>query len=82
MLNEGAIYMLRRDKQHRPVHYYNINVMKTYSQEKLELMPEVVVHMLNFCHNHCLVPGRVEQWLLVVDLDNVGMSEVPVTALK
>lgn len=38
--------------------------------------------MLTYANRHLLVPGRVEQWLVVIDLENVGFSEIPVNALK
>ncbi len=38
--------------------------------------------MLTFCHQHCTLPGKVEQWLVIMDLDGVALSQIPVNALR
>lgn len=38
--------------------------------------------MLQFITNKCCIPGKVENWLIIMDLDGVGFSEIPVTAMR
>ena len=83
MLNDGGIYINNgRDKSHRSICIYNVNIIKNYSYEKIELMHEAVMHMLQFVVDHCCLPSKVENWIVIMDLDGVGLNEIPVTALK
>jgi hypothetical protein len=53
--------MHRRDKSFRPVHYYNINILKGVEYERLQdVYGEAVLQLLAHTHDHCMVPGRVE----------------------
>lgn len=45
-------------------------------------MTDSVLHMLTYCTQQLFVPGRVEQWLIVLNLENVALTSIPVNALK
>ena len=82
LLNDGGIYINCRDKAHRCVCIYNVNIIKGYSYERIELMHEAVLQMLQFVSNHCCLPSKAENWILLMDLEGVGLNEIPVTALR
>jgi hypothetical protein len=37
--------------------------------------------ILRFSIDHMMVPGRVEQWNIIIDLNGVWWTELPVTFL-
>jgi|LauGreDrversion4_2_1035121.scaffolds.fasta_scaffold874919_2 hypothetical protein len=73
--------MYQRDKHHRPVCYYDVDKLKDL-QDKPAVMTDSILHMLNYAMEHLLVPGHVEQWITIINLENVALTSIPVTALK
>ena len=40
------------------------------------------MQMLAYSSEHCTLPGKVEQWLVIMDLDGVALNQIPVSALR
>ena len=82
-IQKGPIYFRGRDKSFRPVVVYNMNVIKTMcaTEEDQNLIEAIVNFQHTYCLEHFLIPGQVEQWMIICDLDGVGLSEIPVRAM-
>ena len=82
VLNSGAMYTLGRDKWYRPIIHFNINVVKNIvpdEQARIDLTDAVEVFLTHLLKNHML-PSKVEQWCIIIDLDGCGWTELPVRA--
>jgi hypothetical protein len=38
--------------------------------------------MLEYIKNNLFLPGQVENWVILIDLDNLGLMNVPYKSLK
>jgi len=81
LLKEGLVYLAGRDKQFRPVFVINV--------EKLDMKK---MSMDDFCdtlcalcavlEEYCFVPGKVENWVIIIETNNVGMWSFPFKILQ
>ena len=75
-LNKGYAYIYRRDRHFRPVFYININKLK-----KIKSDPETLIaissFIIQFVITRALVPGKIENWVTVIDFKGVGLTEIP-----
>ena len=80
-LNKGYSYVYRRDNAFRPIFIINVGKLK-----KLKIDTEMCIHMSTFLIQWLitrgLVPGRVENWITIMDMKGVGLTEVPKKLLK
>ena len=52
--------------------------MKASSNE----MQQANLFLYDWIVKEMLVPGRVEQWMVILDFDNVGVTQIPVKQMK
>jgi hypothetical protein len=76
ILNSGFIYIHGRDNRFRPIYvispkYYN---SKPYSVNDWR---NSVVFLMEYCINFMLIPGQIENWNIVCDLDKVSLWSIP-----
>lgn len=80
-LNKGYSYVYRRDNCFRPIFIINVGKLK-----KLKIDTELCIHMSTFMIQwlitRALVPGKVENWITIMDMKGVGLTEVPKKLLK
>ena len=80
-LNKGYSYVYKRDNSFRPIFIINVAKLK-----KLKVSTDLVVHMstfmIQFLSTRALIPGKVENWITIMDMKNVGLTEVPKKLLK
>ncbi|OMJ72001.1 hypothetical protein SteCoe_29678 [Stentor coeruleus] len=81
LLNSGFIYFHGRDHRFRPLLVLNI--------EKLDLVNNTVIDycnllcfLLEFAIQKLLLPGQIENWIVITDLNNKGLSDLPISSLK
>ena len=80
ILNYGFIYMYGRDMHFRPI----IIVEVKKSSELLdklgytfEELSQSMLFFMNYIVNYILLPGQIENWILICDLKDVGISKLP-----
>lgn len=80
-LNMGIFYGYKRDKGSRPVLVLNVERMVT-SGIDLEIIMNMVNYFLNFVITKCMIPSRIENSTVIVDMNNVGITQIPKTLLQ
>jgi CRAL/TRIO domain len=80
-LNKGYCYVYKRDKCFRPVFVLDVAKLK---QCKIphETVLQMSTYFIQFLINRALIPGRVENWVSIVDMKGVGITEVPKNLMK
>ena len=80
-LNKGFCYVHRRDRSHRPIFVLEVGRLK-----KAKITPELALQMstyfVQFLITRVLVPGKVENWVAIVNMKDVGITEVPKKLMK
>ena len=71
-----------RDKWYRPAFIMDGAIMAELVKSSPELVtPEafqdLYVFMFNYCEKVLFLPGQIEQWITICDLNNMGISAMP-----
>ncbi|CAD8176178.1 unnamed protein product [Paramecium octaurelia] len=80
-LKAGIIYIQGRDHSYRPIivlNAYKVN----FNEMSLEQYLKGLTYFLQVVVNDMMVPGRVENWVILIDLDYKGMIGLQINALK
>ena len=58
--------------------------MKKLIKANMELsdLETIACYYFDYLINNFLLPGHVENWILIVDMKEVGITELPVSKLK
>jgi len=71
----------KRDKSFRPIFVLDVARLK-----KAKISPEQALNMstffVQFLITRVLVPGKVENWTAIVNMKDVGITEVPKKLMK
>lgn len=80
-LNLGFIYVAKRDNKGRPVIVLNVERL---IQSNVELEPIISVcdYLMTFTIEKLMVPGLIETLIMIVDLNNVGATSIPLNKVK
>lgn len=70
-LSSGALYWHGRDRMCRPCLVVRIGRMSELIKEP-ERCVKLVIYVLEYGIRHAMVPGRVENWVVVVDFQNAA----------
>ena len=77
----GILYTLGRDRSHRPVVIINGEKIAKRNVQPEELL-RLSYFVLEYVRTRLLVPGKVETWLILLDLANVSLTQMPTSALE
>ena len=79
ILNSGLVYMHGRDCHFRPI-------IVVEAERAIELMDKMgytfeelsqaLLFFMNYIVNYMLVPGQIENWFLICDLKNIGVTKM------
>ena len=79
ILNYGFLYMYGRDVHFRPI----IVVEVKKSSELLDKLKytfdelsQAMIFFMNYIVNYILLPGQIENWILICDLKDVGIGKI------
>ena len=81
ILQSGFLYVCGRDVKHRPILILNVRKM-------VEVQPEIdelnlaTAFFCQFVVKKLLIPGLVENWIMIIDLNDVGMTSLPVKKVQ
>jgi len=70
-LKKGLMYWHGRDRQHRPCLVWRLSKITEFNKVSAT---RLVLFVLEYAIRFCLIPGRVETWTLLVDLEDVGLG--------
>ena len=78
LLNSGFMYVYGRDHHFRPIIIVSIKMVKNVIHQKysFEEINESIVYLMNYIIKYILVPGQIENWIVFVDFEDVGLSDI------
>lgn len=79
LLNSGFLYVYGRDHHFRPIIIVSIKTcVKLISKKEyvFEDISEAILYLLNYILKYIFIPGQIENWIILVDFKDVGLSEV------
>jgi hypothetical protein len=82
LLNSGFCYIFKRDKRLRPIVCMHASVLKTFDARDLDAMTGAVDHMITYILSKTCIRGKAESMVLIVDVSNIGLTEIPFGPLK
>jgi len=71
-LKKGFMYWHGRDKQCHPCLVWKLGRVTQFKTKEAAI--RICLFVMEYGVRYAMVPGRVENWILVVDLSNVGLS--------
>ena len=79
ILNYGFIYMYGRDMHFRPVIIVEVN-KSCELMDKLKYtfdeLNQAMIFFVNYIVNYILLPGQIENWIMICDLKSVGVGKL------
>ena len=80
-LNKGFAYIYRRDRSYRPLFVMNVNKLKNTKADH-ETLINMSSFVIQFIISRALVPGKVENWVTIIDMKGVGITEIPKSLIQ
>ncbi|EGR29784.1 hypothetical protein IMG5_148650 [Ichthyophthirius multifiliis] len=76
-LTSGIIYLHGRDSRFRPIMVLNAYKLdfKQFEEDKMILY---ISYFLEVVINNMLLPGQVENWVIILDFNNTGLFSLPI----
>jgi hypothetical protein len=81
VLNTGAIYIHGRDHRYRPLLVLNIARLDLVCHTVAEYQA-LICFLLEFMTKKMMLPGQVENWVVITDLAKRSLFDLPITELK
>ena len=78
LLNSGFMYVHGRDHHFRPVIFVTIKVVKNILGKKYNFddINKSIIFLMNYVMKYLLIPGQIENWIIFVDFDGVGITDL------
>ena len=81
-LNSGNLYYLyRRDRSFRPIFIIPVKKLSKAGIKQDELI-HITCFFLQFVISRAMVPGQIENWVVIFDVKGIGMLNVPKKLIK
>mmetsp|Transcript_70981 Transcript_70981/g.82631 ORF Transcript_70981/g.82631 Transcript_70981/m.82631 type:complete len:412 (+) Transcript_70981:14-1249(+) len=80
-LQKGIVYFFGRDCRMRPILVMNGHLMNPKYVD-IDIFIESLTFLLEYVIRELLLPGQIENWHVVGDLNGCGITELPISALK
>jgi len=82
LTHHGFIYFFRRDKFYRPICVVNVAKIKAMSAEEVDNIVPAVNFLMTYVFTKVTIPGKAETSISIIDLNGVGMTSLPIGALR
>ena len=78
LLNSGFMYVHGRDHHFRPLIFFKIKVVKNILGKNYNFddINKSIIFLMNYILKYLLIPGQIENWIIFVDLDGVGFTDL------
>ena len=78
LLNSGFMYVFGRDSGFRPIIVVSIKTIKVILSQNysFEDINKAIIYLMNYIIKYLLIPGQIENWIVFVDFDDVGISDI------
>jgi len=80
-LDKGYLYVHGRDHKFRPIIVFNVSLLDIKAFD-CDLMIDALTFFLEFIIANLLLPGQIENWIFILDLNGMGLSTLPLNPLK
>ena len=74
--DSGIFYICNRDKWFRPVIVLDLGKLFKSEIEEEDIL-RYTIFMIEWIIKNALVPGRVENWFVIIDCANLGFAKIP-----
>ncbi|CAD8156730.1 unnamed protein product [Paramecium pentaurelia] len=75
LLKQGVIYMHGRDNRFRPI--LVVNARKVAGIKEIDLLLQSMTVFLDYILSNCMLPGQIENWIVIMDLGGLGIMGLP-----
>ena len=78
LLNSGFMYVHGRDHHFRPIIIVSIKIIKKLLSEDYSFddINQSIIYLMNYIIKYLLIPGQIENWIVFVDFDEFGISDI------
>ena len=78
LLNSGFLYVHGRDRHFRPIIIVAVKMVKVIISQNYTFddISRAIIYLTNYAIKYLLIPGQIENWIVIVDFDNVGLSDI------
>ena len=78
LLNSGFMYVHGRDYHFRPIIVVSIKQVKIVLSENYNFqdLNKSIFYLMNYIIKYLLIPGQIENWIVFVDFEDVGISDL------
>lgn len=81
VLQSGAIYIHGRDHRYRPLLVLNVERMNL-TRHTVQEYRALICFLLEFMTKTMMIPGQVENWVVITDLCRTSLFDLPISELK
>jgi hypothetical protein len=81
LLNSGAIYIHGRDHRYRPLIVLNAGKLDL-ELYNIEDYTNLLCYVLEFASTKLMIKGHIENWIVITDLNNKSLTNLPLSELK
>ena len=81
IMKSGFLYVSGRDYKYRPIVILNVRNMVDV-EYPIEVINASSAFFCDFVVKKLLIPGRVENWIMLIDLNDVGITSLPVKKVQ
>ena len=83
IIHSGFLYMHGLDSHFRPIIITNAKAyMKLMDKYPLENFVKAIDVFMHYLYTHFFIPGQVENWVMIADLNNVSIWSPPLSMTK
>lgn len=81
MINKGYYFAYGRDHSERPIVYFDA---RKWLDTKIDIhdMFKTVDITLSYLIYNALIPGKIENYHVIIDMENIGLTEFPVNWVR
>jgi len=80
-LKSGFLYVSGRDYKYRPILVFNVRRLVDHDLPT-ETIAATSAFFCHFVVSKLLIPGRVENWIMLIDLNDIGVASLPMKKVK
>jgi hypothetical protein len=78
VLQSGALYVHGRDHRFRPILVVSLERLDL-NRHSADEFRDLLCFTLEYMVSHMLLPGQIENWIVFVNLDHIGLTSIPRT---
>jgi hypothetical protein len=79
--DSGALYVMGKDKQHRPIVVCSVYKLKLKGDAG-DVIIRAIVYAMSAIKRNAFVQGYCENWIMIVEVNGAGLFNFPVSSLK